>query len=57
MHLVPIHLEKNSCAINYYFGKYDNILIMGDFNCEMTEQEMQIFCDSYNLNNLIKSPT
>ena len=53
-HLVPIHLEKISCAINYYFGKYDNILIMEDFNCEMPQQEMQIFCDSYNLNNLIK---
>ena len=30
---------------------------MGDFNCEMTEQVMQIFCDTYNLSNLVKSPT
>ena len=55
--LVPIHLQKNSYAIDYYLVKYDNLLIMGDFNCEMKEREMQIFCDSYSLNNLIKSPT
>ena len=30
---------------------------MGDFNCEMTEQAMQIFCDTYNFTNLFKSPT
>ena len=55
-HLAPSHLEKNGFTIDSYLGKYDNILFMGDFNCEMTEQAMQIFCDTYNFTNLIKSP-
>ena len=38
--LAPAHLEKIGIAIDSYLGKYDNILLMGDFNCEMTEQAM-----------------
>ena len=56
-HLAPSHWGKNGFTIDSYLGKYDKILFMGDFNCEMTEQAMQIFCDTYNFTNLIKSPT
>ena len=55
--LAPAHLEKISIAIDSYLCKYDNILLMGDFNCEMTEQAMKIFCDTYSFRNLIKHPT
>ena len=36
---------------------YDNFLIVGDFNSEMSESAMDIFCETYHLHNLIKGPT
>ena len=55
--LVPIHLEKNGHTLDLYLKKYDNFLLMGDFNAEISEATMQIFCDSFNFNNLVKFPT
>ena len=40
-----------------YMSKYDNFIILGDFNSEMCENDMNGFCDTYNLRNLIKEPT
>ena len=37
--------------------KYDNFLLLGDFNSEMTEYAMKEFSDTYNLSSLIKEPT
>ena len=36
---------------------YNNFLIVGDFNSEMTESAMENFCEMYHLHNLIKDPT
>ena len=36
---------------------YDNFLIVGDFNSEMTESSVEKFCRTYHLHNLIKDPT
>ena len=36
---------------------YDNFLIVGDFNSEMTESAMENFCGTYHLHNLIKDQT
>ena len=37
--------------------KYDNIIMMGDFNSEIPEDRMKTFCNTYNFKNLIKEPT
>ena len=37
--------------------KYDNFLLLGDFNSEMSEDAMKDFCDTYCLSNMIKEPT
>ena len=37
--------------------KYDNLILLGDFNIEMQENLMKDFCDTYDLINLIKDPT
>ena len=39
------------------FPKYENILLMGDFNSEVSEEAMANFCEAYNLTNLINEPT
>ena len=36
---------------------YDNFLLLGDFNAEVSEPIMEEFCALYNLKNLMKTPT
>ena len=38
-------------------SKYDNFLLLGDFNSEMNDNGMREFSDTYNLKNLITNPT
>ena len=50
-------LTQLSPILNQYLSKYDNYIIIGDFNSEINEDLMKEFCDTYNLYNLIKEPT
>ena len=43
--------------LNHLYGTYDNIILLGDFNAETSEDDMKLFCTSYNLKNLVKKPT
>ena len=47
-------ISKNLC---YYFSLYDNVIILGDFNAEITIDTMAEFSEIYNLKSLIKEPT
>ena len=38
-------------------SKYENFIIIGDFNREPSEKAMSDFLDIYNLKNLVKNPT
>ena len=49
-----INLGKN---LNFYSSKYENFIIIGDFNAEMTNNYLEELCASYSLKNLIKEPT
>ena len=44
-------------VIAHYMPKYDNFLILGDFNSEMSEDAMRDFSETYNLSNLINERT
>ena len=44
-------------VIDHYMPKYDNFLILGDFNSEMSEDAMRDFSETYNLSNMIKERT
>ena len=44
-------------TLDFYMAKYENFLLLGDFNSEMSETAMIDFCETYNLCNLIKEPT
>ena len=46
-----------SKILDFYLPIYDNIILMGDFNSEVTEPSMSEFCNIYNLRNLVKEPT
>ena len=51
------HLEIISKALDAFSTKYENIILLGDFNVCVDDETMRNFCNSYNLNNLIKQPT
>ena len=43
--------------LNGLYVKYENIILIGDFNSEMNEDAMNVFCATHNLKNLAKEPT
>ena len=51
------HLKALSEFLDSHFSTYEKVLILGDFNVDADDQNMQTFCDSYILTNLIKQPT
>ena len=44
-------------GMNNFSSKYENFIIIGDFNCEISESIISDFMDSYDLYNFIKDPT
>ena len=51
------HLDSIDKLLNELSIKYDNSILIGDFNSEMHEEPMNVFCTIYNLKNLVKEPT
>ena len=51
------HLEILEKSLCHYSSMYDNVLLLGDFNCEIGEESMNDFCSLHHLQSLIKVPT
>ena len=51
------HLREIGKNLDLCSGKYENYLLMGDFNAEPSEYAMEEFMKLYNLKNLVKGPT
>ena len=51
------YLDSITKGLTFYIGKYDKVLLMGDFNVEISESNMKTFCETFNLNGLINIPT
>ena len=55
--------KKNKWLFRYSYNphklnsKYDNILIIGDLNTEMSEPSLNEFCQTYNLESIVNKPT
>ena len=43
-HQLKHHLFQIKSAINFYFNKYKNWIILGDFNAEISDLNMEPFC-------------
>ncbi len=54
---ISYQLSFVSKSLDLYTQFYDNILILGDFNSEMSEDSMINFSQIYNLKNLVKDAT
>ena len=54
---ISYFLNHVSNALDRTLPKYDNFLLLGDFNSTVSEEAMKNFCEMYDLKNLIKTPT
>ena len=57
MSYIKNHLQEIGKGLEYYSWKYENFIVLGDFNSEMSNPHMSEFCALYNLTNFIKEPT
>ena len=51
------HLVQLSKKFVFYSSKYENFIVLGDFNAEMTNTNMEEFSSVHNFKSLIKDPT
>ena len=54
---VSKHLDVIGKNLDLYSSRYENYLLLGDFNSEPTENAMTEFCKVYKLKNLVKGAT
>ena len=50
------HLQEIGKGLEYYSSKYENFIVLGDFNAEISNPHMSEFYTLYNFINLIKEP-
>ena len=55
--LISNHLKEIGKNLDNYSSKYDNFILLGDFNSEPTESAVRDFCEIYSRKNLIKDNT
>ena len=55
--LIVAHLREIQVALDVLSSKYENIIIIGDFNSEPKESTMIDFCQHYKMENLINNFT
>ena len=56
-YLLKHHVFQIESAINFYSRTYENLIILGDFNAEISDFNMESFCTINNLKCIIKEPT
>ena len=54
---ISSYLKDIEKGIGSVSSQHENIILLGDFNCELKEEALSTFCKVHNLKNLIKEPT
>ena len=54
---IDSHLEKLQISIDSLSHKYENLILLGDLNCEIDNLSMPDFCKNLDLKGLINVPT
>ena len=50
-------LSNSSRSLDNHTQHYDDIILLGDFNADMLDDNLNDFCNVYNFKNLIRQPT
>ena len=51
------HLDILYKGLALYSSKYENFIVLGNFNVGMDNSDMSVFCDTCDLESLIKEQT
>ena len=51
------HLVQRSKKFDFYSSKYENVIVLGDFNAELTNTHVEEIYSVYNFKSLIKDQT
>ena len=54
---ISAHLSFVRRSLDSYMSSYNNFLVIGDLNSEISKMVISKFCKAYNLKNLGKDPT
>ena len=54
---ISIHIPHLSKALDNYISHYDNILFLGDFNFQPSENCVNDFCNVFIISNVFQEPT
>ena len=55
--MITYHLKEIGKGLEFYTTYYEKILLMDDFNSEISEASMNSFCNLYSLICLVEEPT
>ena len=53
---ISTHIDFLRRELDLHSSNYENFILLGDFNSEMTDKNLKDFCNLYLLKNLIKKP-
>ena len=54
---ISSHVSIVGRSLDSYMSSHGSFLVIGDLNSEISEMAMSEFCETYNLQNLVKDPT
>ena len=54
---IRTYLDQVGQSLNLLIKKFENIIMLGDFNAQITNINIKDFCDTYGLKHLITKPT
>ena len=55
--MIQNHLYHLGKGLEELCNTYENLILMGDYNCVVAEEAMNEFCCIYSLSSLAKGPT
>ena len=55
--LLERHLNQIQAQLEFFYKNYEHLLILGDFNANISEPTLTSFCTLFKLKNLVKEPT
>ena len=54
---ISTYIGTLSKSSDLFSADYEKMILLGDFNVEVNDNQIKSFCENYGLKNLIKHPT
>ena len=50
-------MDSVSKSLEIHLNRYENVILLGDFNASIEDSFIKNFCENYDLRSLVKIPT